>query len=143
MANQNVPTHRLGGAIILTGNSFPSAVATDETFGSYAQQRADVAVVAAGATTVDANVDPYLIIATSNNAGAGGTHTITFPNPSADLVGRLYTVLFGAVTGGTTTVTLSVAGNATYPTSAIIPVINGVGYVYYATATGAIIIKAG
>ena len=142
MANQNVPTHRLGGAIVLTGNSFPSAVATDETFGSYAQQSSSVAVSAAGTTTISADVDPYLIVATSAVVGAGGTHTITFPNPSAALIGRMYTVLFGAVTGGTTTLTLEVAGNATYPTSAVIPVINGVGYVYYVTATGAIIIKA-
>ena len=142
MVNLNVPTHLLGGAIILTGNKFPSNVSADQTFGSYSEQSANVAVTLAGATTINADVDPYLIIATSATAAAGGTHTITFPNPSADLVGRLYTVLFGAVALGTTTVTLEVAGNAIYPTSAIIPAINGVGYVYYATATGALIIKA-
>jgi hypothetical protein len=141
MANNNVPTHRFGGAVVLTGNSFPSIAAADETFGSFAQQAKPVTVAAAGATTIEANTDQYLIVALSGTAGAGGTHTITFPDPSSALIGRMYTVLFGAVAGGTTTVTLSVAGNVTYPTSAIIAVTNGVGYVYYVSATEAIIIK--
>jgi hypothetical protein len=140
MANQNVPTHIFGGAVALKSNTFPNTGA-DATFGSFGQSALGVTVAAAGTTTVVEDVDQYLIVATSGTAGAGGTHTITFPNPSATLVGTLYTVLFGAVTGGTTTVTLSVAGNATYPTSAIIAATNGVGYVYYVSATEAIIIK--
>jgi len=141
MANQNVPTHIFGGAVTLKSNTFPDG-GVDATFGSFGQPALSVNAVAGLSTTVVESVDQYLIVATSGTAGAGGTHTINFPAPSAALVGTLYTVLFGAVTGGTTTVTLSVA-TATYPTTAIIPVLNGVGYVYYVSATEAIIIKAG
>ena len=140
MANQNVPTHILSGAVVLKGNSFPSTTAADETFGSFAQQPAGVTVASGGATTISADVDPYLIVATSVLNGAGGTHTITFPAPSAALVGRMYTVLFGSISTNTTTLTLSVA-NTVFPTSAVIAVLNGVGYVYYVSATEAIIIK--
>jgi hypothetical protein len=138
MANQNAPTHVFGGGVTLTSNTFPSNADPNITYGTFGQPALPIVVTAAGADTVDANIDPYLIIA-AGVAGAGaGTHTITFPTPAASLVGRLYTILTAVGAGQTTTVTLSVGSNSVLPATAVIPV-NGIGYIYYATATRAVL----
>jgi hypothetical protein len=112
MANQNAPTHRFGGGITLKGNSFPSELAPDITYGGIAT------------TFINLPGDANSTIAADDGltfvvAPLTGARVITLPLVGSDgMEGRIYT--FYVLTPGAFTLTFQQTGAVAIPSGAAV-----------------------
>ena len=104
MANISAPTHIFGGGVALKGNTFPSTLAADDTFGGFAPTF-EILDGSVAARTI-ASTDGLVFLITPTVAVA-----LDLPAAGADMNGRIYT-FYCKAGGAGDTVTFTAGGGA-------------------------------